>query len=146
MAEYLSKIKAEEHHPSLSENELLITADTTVVLDNAVINKPVDRTDAESMLLRLSCNTHTVVTGVCITTKTHQLSFSEATRVYFKKLGLDEINYYLDTYKPFDKSGSYGIQEWIGYIGIEKIEGDFFNVMGFPLFRLYQYLNRPEFH
>lgn len=137
---FLSKIKTKALFNKITDNQLVITSDTIVLLNNEVIEKPVDYNDAVKMLNKLSGNKHTVVTGVCITTKQKQITFSSETDVYFKKLTHDEIVYYLDNYKPFDKAGAYGIQEWIGYIGVEKIEGSYFNVMGLPIHRLYDEL------
>ena len=137
---FLSKIKAKAFFNKITDNQLVITSDTIVLLNNEVIEKPTDYKDAVNMLNKLSGNKHTVVTGVCITTKQKQITFSSETDVYFKKLTHDEIVYYLDNYKPFDKAGAYGIQEWIGYIGVEKIEGSYFNVMGLPIHRLYEEL------
>ena len=137
---FLAKIKAQGFSNKITDNQLIITSDTIVLLNNEVIEKPTDYNDAVNMLNKLSGNKHTVVTGVCITSKQKQVSFSSDTDVFFKKLTNDEITYYLDNYKPFDKAGAYGIQEWIGYIGVEKIEGSYFNVMGLPIHRLYEEL------
>lgn len=126
----------------LQEGQVLVTADTVVVLDNDVLGKPHDREEAFAMLRNLSGQVHYVYTGVCLKSKHEQRLFTEATRVWFKELSDDEINHYIDKYKPFDKAGAYGIQEWIGMIGISKIEGCYYNVMGLPVARLYQELQQ----
>ena len=134
--EYLAKKKAVAFLPLLKEDELLVTADTVVIIDDQVINKPVDLEDAKVMLRRLSGRMHEVVSGVCLSSLTQTHSFSEITLVYFRPLSEEQINYYVEHYKPLDKAGAYGIQEWIGLVAIEKIEGDFYNVMGLPVGRL----------
>lgn len=139
---YLSKKKADAFFPDLKENELLITADTVVIIDNEILNKPADRNEAIKMLQKISGRMHEVVTGVSLTTLGKQISFSDLTKVYFLPLAQADIEYYVDQHKPFDKAGSYGIQEYIGYIGIEKIEGSFFNVMGLPIHRVVQELRK----
>ena len=121
---------------------LLITADTIVWLDGRVINKPRDREDAVSILNRLSGNMHEVLTGVCLRTEEQMHSFHASSLVWFARLDSEEIEYYIDQYKPFDKAGAYGVQEWIGYIGIEKIEGSYFNVMGLPIQKVYHELKQ----
>jgi septum formation protein len=136
--EYLAKKKAIAFLPHLKKGELLVTADTVVIVDDQVINKPVDLEDAKVMLRRLSGRMHKVVSGVCISSLTQTHSFSEMTCVYFRVLSEEQINYYVEQYKPLDKAGAYGIQEWIGLVAIEKIEGDFYNVMGLPVGRLIQ--------
>ena len=141
VAEYLAILKATAFVGELADDELLITADTIVCLDAKILGKPKNREDAIQILKEISGRKHTVITGVCLTTVTHQQSFSSHTDVYFKELTDDEIRFYVDTYKPFDKAGAYGIQEWIGYIGIKKIEGSFYNVMGLPIQQLYETLN-----
>lgn len=137
---YISKEKANAYINQLADDELLITADTIVWLDGKVMEKPVDEADACSMLHQLSGHTHQVYTGVCLTTKDKQVAFSCRTDVTFGTLTDDEINTYVQRYKPFDKAGSYGVQEWIGYVAVESIEGSFYNVMGLPVQRLYQSL------
>jgi len=134
---YLSKKKAEAYLNTLKSNDLLITADTIVWLNNKALNKPKDRVEAIEMIKSLSGNSHKVFTGVTITSLKKSYSFVAETDVYFKQLTNDEVIYYVDKFKPFDKSGAYGIQEWIGYIGITKIEGSYFNVMGLPVQQLY---------
>lgn len=140
--EHLARLKAEPLITSLGDNELLITSDTIVVLKNKILGKPADRNDAIHMLKQISGNTHEVITGVCITGQRITHSFSSITKVSFSEITDHEIEYYIDTCKPFDKAGSYGIQEWIGYIGISKIEGCYYNVMGLPLHDLYKALKQ----
>jgi len=134
---YLSELKSKALQRELADNELLITSDTIVLLNGKVIGKPRDRQDAENMLKELSDNKHTVITGVTFRSSQKMHSFDAVTDVHFKPLSENEINYYLDTYKPYDKAGAYGIQEWIGYIGVEKIDGSYFNVMGLPIQKVY---------
>ena len=138
--EYLSRLKAEAFRDELRQDELLITADTVVCLEGRILGKPADRADAIRILGELSGKKHTVVSGVCLTTVRMQKSWSVTTDVYFTGLSEEEIVRYVDTCKPFDKAGAYGIQEWIGYIGIERIEGSFYNVMGLPVQTLYREL------
>lgn len=135
--EYLAKLKAAPLVDQLLEHEVLVTSDTIVILNNEVLGKPKDANDAKEMLSRLSGNTHTVITGVCLTSNEKQLSFSSHTKVFFSELSSEEIDHYIEKHQPFDKAGSYGIQEWIGYIGVSKIEGCYYNVMGLPLHDLY---------
>ena len=137
---YIAKAKADAYRQFLDEENLLITADTIVWLDNKVYGKPVDAADAFSMLKALSGKTHEVITGVCLTTQDKQVVFSAVSKVKFADLGDAEIRYYVEKYKPYDKAGSYGVQEWIGYIGVESIEGSFYNVMGLPVRLIYQHL------
>lgn len=139
VAEFLASHKADAYTADL-QNEVLITADTIVCLGERILNKPADATEAFAMLRALSGTHHEVITGVCILTKNSKTIFHDATRVYFKKLSDEEINFYIEHYQPFDKAGAYGIQEWIGKIGIEKIEGSYFNVVGLPVQKLYTYL------
>ena len=140
-----SRVKAEAFRGELKPDEVLVTADTVVCIHDKILGKPVDRTDAIRMLQELSGNRHLVITGVSVTTRTEQHSFSALTNVFFKTLSIEEIEFYVDTYKPFDKAGAYGIQEWIGYIGIERIEGSFYNVMGLPVQKLYETLRKLQF-
>ncbi len=142
--EYLAGLKAAAFTGELNPGELLITADTVVCLDNVILGKPRGREEAIDMLNRLSGRKHTVVIGVCLTTVERQQSFSAYTDVYFKELSEEEITCYVDNCKPFDKAGAYGIQEWIGYIGIRRIEGSFYNVMGLPVQQLYEVLKNFE--
>ncbi len=137
---YLAEQKALAMKKDLSENDILITADTIVWQGEKAVNKPLDREDAFRMIENLSGKMHEVFTGVQILSLQKQVQFSSATKVYFSELSPEEIDFYIDTYQPFDKAGAYGIQEWIGYIGVEKIEGSFFNVMGLPVHQLYQHL------
>ncbi|MDY5084189.1 MAG: Maf-like protein [Prevotella sp.] len=135
---YISREKAAAY--IIADNELLLTADTVVVLGNEVMGKPVDDADAKRMLRELSGKTHQVITGVCLTTTKKQHSFSVTTDVTFKELSDDEIDYYVSNYHPLDKAGAYGIQEWIGYIGVTSLQGSYFNVMGLPVQRIYEAL------
>ncbi len=139
---YLSRLKSEAYPEALAENDILLTADTVVILEGEVLGKPKDRTDAILMLGRLAGNRHTVITGVTLRTATRTETFSARSDVWFRALTEEEITYYVDTCKPFDKAGSYGIQEWIGYVGIERIDGSFYNVMGLPIQRLYLELEK----
>jgi septum formation protein len=140
VAVFLSELKASAFVDDLDTNDLVITSDTIVCLGEEVIGKPKDREDAINMLGKLSGNKHEVITAVTLLSKEKQHTFYEETAVYFKTLTAPEIEYYVDNYQPFDKAGSYGIQEWIGYIGIEKIIGSYFNVMGLPVKRVYEEL------
>lgn len=142
IAIYIAKEKANAYLDQLDENTLLITADTIVLLDGKVYGKPSDETDAKQMLRDLSGKTHQVITGVCITTKNKQVSFGVSSEVRFSKLDNDEIEYYVSNYKPFDKAGAYGVQEWIGYVAVEYISGSYFNIMGLPIQRLYRELKK----
>lgn len=126
----------------LTEGGTLVTADTIVAIDNQKLGKPHDKKEAMDMLHRLSGRPHKVYTGVCLKQNGWQTAFTETTTVYFRHLEQAEIDYYIDTYKPFDKAGAYGIQEWIGMVGIERIDGDYYNVMGLPLCRLYAELKK----
>lgn len=139
---YISKKKADAYRPSMADDELVITADTIVWLDDKALGKPVDEADAQRMLHNMSGKTHAVFTGVTITTKTEQRSFVAQSNVSFAVLADDEVDYYIQKYKPMDKAGAYGAQEWIGYIGMENIEGSYFNVMGLPVQRLYSELKK----
>ena len=134
---YLSRLKSEAYPTPLQPNDILLTADTVVILDGEVLGKPKDREDALRMVARLAGNRHTVVTGVTLRTSERIETFSAESDVWFRSLSEEEIAYYVDTYHPFDKAGSYGIQEWIGYVGIERIDGSFYNVMGLPVQRVY---------
>ncbi|MDX5421085.1 MAG: Maf family nucleotide pyrophosphatase [Hymenobacteraceae bacterium] len=136
VAEYLASHKADAYQGDL-QDEALITADTIVCLGERIMNKPADYEEAFEMLRALSGTSHEVITGVCILTKEQKTVFHDSTRVYFKELTDAEIDYYITNYKPFDKAGAYGIQEWIGMIGIERIEGSYFNVVGLPVQKLY---------
>ena len=139
---YISRMKADDYKPMLQPDELMITADTIVWMDGMVLGKPRKKLGAIEMLRQLSGGVHYVYTGVSITTQTRQESFYVATEVRFANLTDEEIEYYVDTYQPMDKAGAYGVQEWIGYIGVENIQGSYFNVMGLPVQRLYTELKK----
>lgn len=136
-AEYIAGKKAEAYRAVMGADELIITADTVVIVGDEVLGKPADADEARLMLQKLSGRTHQVVTGVCLTTPGRSTSFSVKTDVTFKQLSDAEIDYYITNYKPFDKAGAYGIQEWIGYIGCTGLNGSYFNVMGLPVQRIY---------
>lgn len=142
IAEYISHKKAAVYQQQMAPDELIITADTIVVLGNEVMGKPHDEADARRMLRELSGQTHQVITGVTLTTIQKQVSFSVETDVTFKALSDSEIDYYVSHYKPFDKAGAYGIQEWIGHIGVTGLQGSYFNVMGLPVQRIYEALRQ----
>lgn len=145
-ARYLAEKKA-SHVGKLTAGEVLLTADTTVILENRLLGKPHDGHEAHAMLSALSGKMHQVITGVCLATKDRSISFDDTTSVYFRELLDSEIEYYIDHYRPFDKAGAYGIQEWIGLVGIQRIEGSYFNVMGLPIHKVYAALreiNRLE--
>lgn len=144
IAKIISEKKAESYKATMSSDELIITADTIVYVDGEVLGKPQDRLDAIRMLKILSGKSHDVITGVCIQTQTKSTSFSVKTKVTFAQMTDDEINFYIDNHKPYDKAGAYGIQEWIGYIGVESIEGSYFNVMGLPVQKLYSVLKNAQ--
>jgi septum formation protein len=137
---YLAEKKADEYPDELKENEILITADTIVWLEGKVLNKPAKYDEAIRMLESLSGKMHEVFTGVCLKSGTKQTTFFDSTKVYFKKLKKEEIEYYVANFNVYDKAGGYGVQDWIGYIGIDKIEGSFYNVMGLPVKELYEEL------
>ena len=138
--QYICKAKADAYKPQLNDNTIAITADTVVILDNKIIGKPKSYEEAFSMIRSLSGRVHEVITAVCIFSKEKCAEFYSSTEVHFSNITDEEIEYYINKYKPFDKAGSYGVQEWIGYIGIEKIVGSYFNVMGLPVKRLYDEL------
>lgn len=141
VAEYIAVEKAQAYKNGIGEKELVITADTVVIVGDEVLGKPADETAAHDMLHKLSGRTHHVVTGVCLTAKERQRHFSVVTDVTFKQLADAEIEYYVSHYHPMDKAGAYGIQEWIGYIGVTSISGSYFNVMGLPVQRIYEELS-----
>ena len=141
-AEYIAVEKAAAYQAVMQPDDLVITADTVVISGDEVLGKPVDEADACRMLRLLSGRTHHVVTGVCLTTSRLQRSFSVKTDVTFKTLDDEEIDYYVNTYQPMDKAGAYGIQEWIGYIGVTGLQGSYFNVMGLPVQRIYEELKK----
>lgn len=136
--QYIAKKKAEACN--VQDGELIITADTVVIVGNEILGKPVDATDAHKMLRLLSGKTHQVTTGVCLTTTERQRVFGVTTDVTFKYLTDEEIDYYIENYRPYDKAGAYGIQEWIGCIGVTSINGSYFNVVGMPVQRIYEEL------
>ena len=138
-AELLARRKAED-----CPDDILVTADTVVVLDDRVLGKPADRNQALAMLHALAGKRHTVYTGVCLRTQDRAVSFTEKTDVFFRPLSVDEIAFYVDTYRPYDKAGAYGIQEWIGMVGISRIEGCYYNVMGLPVARVYEKIKLLE--
>ncbi len=142
IAEYLAKLKARAFAEEINEETTLITADTIVWQKGKVLGKPVDYEDAFKMIKSLSGKKHWVITGVCITSAEKQVLFYTSTKVYFAELTDEEIHYYVEKFQPYDKAGAYGIQEWIGHIGIEKIKGSYFNVMGLPIQRLYKELKK----
>ncbi|MDX8338838.1 Maf-like protein [Draconibacterium sp. IB214405] len=139
---YLAEKKANAFSNELNNNDLLITADTIVVLNGNVLEKPADYDHASQMLRALSGKVHEVITGVCLSSTTKSVVFSSSTQVWFKELTDAEIDYYINTFKPYDKAGAYGIQEWVGAIGISHIEGSFYNVMGLPLQKLYEEIQK----
>ena len=136
--QYIAKEKAAAY--DIATDELVVTADTVVIVDNEILGKPVDEDEARKMLRKLSGRSHEVITGVCITTCELQRSFVVTSEVTFKKLSEEEIEYYVKNYHPLDKAGAYGIQEWIGYIGVTSLYGSYFNVMGMPVQRIYEEL------
>lgn len=139
---FIAREKAEAYRSMIAPDELLITADTIVWLNNEALGKPAGREEAIRMLHSLSGKTHQVITGVCLTTCQWQKSFTSVTEVRFAKLTDEEIEYYVDAYSPMDKAGSYGVQEWIGFVGVESIAGSFYNVMGLPIQKLYGELKK----
>lgn len=142
VAEFLACKKTEAYLTALKEGELLITADTIVLLDGVILGKPIDIDEAAEMLHTLAGKEHRVITGVCMSAIDKQHSFSDTAYVTFGTLSDEEINYYLSHYKPLDKAGAYGVQEWIGYVAVEKIEGSYFNVMGLPIHKVYRALKQ----
>lgn len=135
---YISNLKAEALLEELKENEILICSDTVVVIENEILGKPKDGNDAFQMLQKLSDKTHQVITGVVIQSKEKKVAFNVTTDVTFKQLSNEEINYYIENYQPFDKAGAYGIQEWIGYMGVKELKGSYFNVVGLPTHEVYE--------
>lgn len=149
VAAHLARCKSHAYPKKLQQNDILLTADTVVIVDNTILGKPANREEAIKMLSTLSGRTHSVVTGVALRMTDRIHFFSVSSSVSFRELKEEEIIYYIDTFKPYDKAGAYGIQEWIGYVAIESIEGSFFNVMGLPIQRLYveleEFINRYLF-
>lgn len=137
---FLAEKKADAYDEDLSETDILITADTIVWCEGKVFNKPANFVEGKKMLETLSGKMHEVYTGVCLKSGNKQTTFYDVSKVYFKKLKTEEIEYYLTNYSPYDKAGGYGVQDWLGYIGIDKIEGSFYNVMGLPVKELYEEL------
>ena len=142
VAEHLSVKKAAAFAEEIKHRDLIIASDTIVLIDNEILNKPNTNQETFAMLAKLSGKQHEVITGVCLKSKAKEMSFSVSTTVFFEELKKEEINYYIEKYKPFDKAGAYGIQEWIGLIGVSKIEGSFYNVMGFPTKEVYEAIER----
>lgn len=142
VAGYLSQLKSRAYPEPLAEGDILLTADTVVIVENRVLGKPHSRAEAVQMLQALSGRSHTVVTGVTLRDAGRIRTFSVATQVWFRALTAAEIDHYVTAYKPFDKAGSYGVQEWIGYVGIERIDGSFYNVMGLPVQKVYTELEK----
>jgi septum formation protein len=141
ITDFLAELKSKPFE-NLSSNDILITSDTIVWLNDEAIGKPKDKQDAVRILNKLSGKKHQVITSICIKTSKSIKIVNDITEVYFKELTSEEINFYLNNFKPFDKAGSYGIQDWIGFIGVEKIEGSYFNVMGLPVHKLYTELSK----
>jgi len=141
VAEYLAELKASAF-TNIKDDQVIITADTVVILNDTILGKPKDKAEATEMLHRLSNRSHEVITGVCLKSAQKTSTFSSSTKVYFRDLTDAEIDYYIENYKPYDKAGSYGIQEWIGAIGITKIVGSYFNVVGLPIQELNEQLKR----
>jgi septum formation protein len=142
VARYIAKEKADAYRRIVATDELIITADTVVIVGDEILGKPVDEADAVRMLKLLSGRTHQVTTGVCLLTAEKERCFDVTTDVTFKTLTDEEIHYYVNRYRPFDKAGAYGIQEWIGYIGVTGLNGSYYNVMGLPVQRIYQELTK----
>jgi septum formation protein len=140
VAKFLSEKKSNEY--IIKNNEIIITADTIVIHKNKILNKPKDKLQAAQMLRLISDTSNNVMTGVCVRSNNKQISFAESTQVTFGALGESEIQFYIDNYNPLDKAGAYGIQDWIGKIGVKNINGCYYNVMGLPIHRLYQELKR----
>lgn len=141
VAQYIAEEKMSAYTDLLADDTIVITADTVVICEGEIMGKPSSASEAVAMLRKLSGKTHQVTTGVCIATQGKSKSFHVTTDVTFKELTDNEIDYYISNYKPFDKAGAYGIQEWIGYIGVTRLEGSYFNVMGLPVQRIYETLS-----
>ncbi len=142
VAIHIAQNKARAVQPFVAKNAIILSADTIVVLNDTIINKPADREDAILILSALSGHTHEVITGVCILQNSKQTCFADTTEVAFHELTREQIEFYVDKYKPYDKAGAYAIQEWIGVVGIKSITGDFYNVMGLPVSRVIKELNK----
>ncbi|MEZ4946009.1 MAG: Maf family nucleotide pyrophosphatase [Cyclobacteriaceae bacterium] len=139
---FLAEKKARSIEYKLKGDEVILTSDTVVILEGEILNKPQDRADAIAMLTQLSGKTHTVITAVCLLSKSKKDCFDDSTKVTFKDLSKDEITYYVDHHKPYDKAGAYGAQDWIGMVAINKIEGSYFTVMGLPMHKVYTHLQQ----
>ena len=135
---FLAQLKADAYQKELTDTDILITADTIVRHNGTILGKPIDATHAKKMLAKLSNQEHEVITSICIKTTKGSTIISDTTVVYFEELSNEEIDFYITKYTPFDKAGSYGIQEWLGYVAVKKIVGSFFNVMGFPVHKFYK--------
>ena len=144
VAQYIASKKAAAYRDAMADDELVITADTVVIVGDEILGKPVDEADDRRMLREISGRTHQVTTGVCMLTTTQERRFAVTTDVTFKELSDEEIDYYISHYKPFDKAGAYGIQEWIGYIGVTGLDGSYYNVMGLPVQRIYETLRQID--
>lgn len=144
VAGFLSKKKADAFFPELGADEILITADTVVIMDGKILNKPADRGEAFEMIASLSGKAHHVVTGITIGSGSSHITLQDSVKVHFKTLSSEEINHYIEKCKPFDKAGAYGIQEWIGYIAVSSIEGSFYTVMGLPVHLVYDELKKLQ--
>lgn len=140
VAGYLSKKKADAFVPELADQEIILTADTVVILEGQILNKPADEKEAYEMIAALSGKVHHVVTGITIGKSSHLVTKQDVVKVHFKELSKDEIVYYIKNFQPFDKAGAYGIQEWIGYVAVDRIEGSFYTVMGLPVHLVYEEL------
>lgn len=142
VAAFLARKKAEAWSGTLADDQVLVTADTTVLIGDMLLNKPVDAEDAKRMLGILSGKEHRVITGVCLKTRKGSTSFSDTANVHFRELSPEEIQYYVGRYSPLDKAGAYGVQDWIGYTAVERLEGSFYTVMGLPMHKVYEALKR----
>ncbi|MFN3802451.1 Maf family nucleotide pyrophosphatase [Belliella pelovolcani] len=142
VAGYLSKKKADAFVPELADQEIILTADTVVILEGQILNKPADEQEAFEMIVALSGKAHHVVTGITIGKSSHLVTKQDVVKVHFKELSKDEIVYYIKNFQPFDKAGAYGIQEWIGFIAVDRIEGSFYTVMGLPVHLVYEELKK----
>lgn len=140
--EYLARLKASIFENTLTDDEVIITSDTIVLYKDQLMVKPKDKTQAREMLRKLSGEMHRVLTSVCVTGISKQVCITDESKVHFKELDENEIDYYIDNYNPYDKAGGYGIQDWLGFIAIEKIEGSYYNIMGLPTHRLYEVLKQ----
>ena len=142
VAKYLAEKKALSYQQELEENDLIITADTVVIINGEILNKPKDKEEAFQMLQKLSGKAHRVITGVCMMDKQKMVAFDDMTEVHFKDMDKTELISYIENYQPFDKAGAYGVQEWIGYVAVYKMVGSFYNVMGLPVHRIYEELKK----